>query len=82
MLGRVVASKPACLLDWLERDTTDAWLLQSKVDDGSEFAIVHALLDGDDQRGRDAEFIEALKGTLSYVAQIGSTELDERVALK
>ena len=81
-MRRGVVDEAAGLLNGLEGDAADAGLLQGEVDDGAEFVVVDAAFHGDDQRGGDAEFVEALEGLFADVAQVGAAQLHEGFAAK
>jgi hypothetical protein len=80
VLGGVVALEAASLLDGLKGDATHAGLGERVLEDGTEFMVVDAALDGDDECGGDAEAVEDGEGALADMAEVGTAELEEGVA--
>ena len=72
---RIEAVEPAGRLDRLERHAAHAGLLQREVDDPADLAVVQALLQRHDQRGRDAERVQPLERALAHLAKIGAAQL-------
>ena len=74
--------QPSRILNRLQRNASHARLLQSEIDDLADLAVVQALLERNDEVGRNVVTVEPFKSVHPNAAQIRTAQLHQWVALK